>query len=81
MAKLDKYFSLKKKHSQAQQEADQAEGAEKEVMKQIKQEFSCKSLVEAQRKLKQLKKQEESSKKAFDEAFDEFEENWPDEKS
>lgn len=77
MPKLDKYLSLKKRVESAQQEADKAEGALSEVMKQLEREFDCKTLNEAKRKLKQLKKQEESSKKAFDDALEEFEENWP----
>ena len=79
MAKLDKYLSLKKRVESAQQEADQAEGAEKEVMKQIKDEFGCNTLNEAKRTLKQKRKQEADSKEKFDTAFEQFEEDWPDE--
>lgn len=79
MSKLDRYLSLKKRVEAAQQEADRAEGALSEVMKQLEREFDCKALNEAKRKLKQLEKQEESSKKAFDEAVEEFEENWENE--
>jgi len=79
MAKLDKYLSLKKRVDTAQQEADQAEGAEKEVMKQIKSEFNCNTLNEAKRTLKQKRKQEADSKVKFDTAFEQFEEDWPDE--
>ena len=78
MQKLDKFLSLKKRHSQAQQEADQAEGAEREVMKQIKDEFSCNTLNDAKRTLKQKRKQEADSKEKFDTAFEKFEEDWPD---
>lgn len=79
MAKLDKYLSLKKRVETAQQEADKAEGAISEVMKQLEREFDCSTLNESKRKLKHLQKQKESSKKAFDDALEEFEENWPDE--
>ena len=79
MAKLDKYLSLKKRVETAQQEADQAEGAEKEVMKQIKDEFDCSTLNEAKRTLKQKRKQEVDSKEKFDTAFEKFEEDWSDE--
>lgn len=79
MQKLDKYLNLKKRVESAQQEADQAEGAEKEVMKQIKNEFGCSTLNDAKRMLKQKRKQEADSKKKFDDAFEKFEEDWPDE--
>lgn len=81
MAKLDKYLSLKKKVESAQQEADQAEGAEKEVMKQIKDEFGCGTLNDAKRTLRQRRKQEADSKEKFDSAFEQFEEDWPDEET
>lgn len=79
MEKLDKYLSLKKKVESAQQEADQAEGAENEVMKQIKDEFGCTTLKSAKVLLKQKRKQEADSKEKFDAAFEQFEEDWPDE--
>lgn len=76
MAKLDKYLQLKKRVEAAQQRADQAEGALGEVMKQLKRDFGCDTLGEAKKKLKQLEKQEASSKEEFDTAFEQFEENW-----
>lgn len=79
MAKLDKYLSLRKRVEAAQREADEAEGAIKEVTKQIKNEFGCSTLNEAKKLLKQKQKQEVSAKKAFDDAVEEFEENWSDE--
>lgn len=79
MANLDKYLKLKEKVESARQEADQAEGAHKEVMKQIKDEFGCSTLNDAKRTLKQKRKQEADSKAKFDTAFEQFEEDWPDE--
>ena len=79
MAKLDKYLSLKKRVDKSQQEADQAEGGIQEVTNQIKREFGCDTLNAAKRKLKQLEKQETTSKKAFDDAVEKFEKDWPDE--
>jgi len=76
MAKLDKYLALKRRVESAQQKADQADGAQKEIMKQLKREFGCDTLAEAKKKLKQLEKQELVSKKAFDDALAEFEEKW-----
>jgi len=76
MAKLDKYLALKRRVESAQQKADQADGAQKEIMKQLKREFGCDTLAEAKKKLRQLEKQESVSKKAFDDALAEFEEKW-----
>ena len=79
MQKLNKYLKIKTRVESAQQEADQAEGAEREVMNQIADEFGCDTLNEAKRILKQKRKQEVDSKEKFDTAFDKFEEDWPDE--
>jgi len=79
--KLDKYLQLKKKVELLQQKADQAEGALGEVMKQLKRDFGCSTLVEAKKKLKQLEKQEASSQKEFDSAVKKFEEDWEENES
>ena len=79
MAKLDKYLALKKRVETAQQRANRAEGAEKEVMKQIKDEFGCSTLKLAGVELKQLKKREAASKEKFGAAYEQFEEDWPEE--
>jgi len=79
MQKLDRYLQIEKKVEAAQQEADQAEGAISELMKQLKKDFGCSSLSEAKRERKKLKKQAEESKAAFEKALDDFEEKWSDE--
>jgi len=76
-ANLDKYLKLKRRVDEARQKADRAEGAEKEVMNQIKNEFGCDSLIQSQRKRKQLKRQMISSKEEFDTAVEQFEKDWP----
>jgi len=73
---LNDYLKLKKKVELAQTEADQAEGALGEVMKQLKKDFSCSTLKEAKQKLKKLEKQKTSSKEEFEEALEKFEEDW-----
>lgn len=74
--KLNDYLRLKKKVESAQQQADQAEGALGEVMKQLKKEFGCTTLKEAKKKLKQLERQKESSKEDFETAVEKFEDDW-----
>jgi len=74
--KIDKYLALKEKVDAANSAADQAEGADKEVMKQIKKEFGCASLSLAEVKLRQMRKRGASSDRKRDAAVDEFEANW-----
>ena len=74
--KLKKYMNLKKRVEQAQQEANRAEGALEQVMKQLKEEFGCITLEDAKKKLKSLEKQEQKARTDFEEAMEEFEEKW-----
>ncbi len=79
MPKPDGYKQLERRVEVAQQEADKAEGAFDELMKQLKRNFNCKTLVEAKRERKVLIKQDAQNTKIFEKALAEFEENWPDE--
>jgi len=76
---LKEYVQLKKRVDQAKQKADKAVGALEQIMKQLKKNFGCNSLQEAEKKSKSLQKQAITSKKEFDEALEEFEEKWYDE--
>jgi hypothetical protein len=67
---------LKQRVETAQQEADKAEGALGEVMKQLQREFDCRTLADAKRKLKQLRRKEEASEKEFEDALEKFEDTW-----
>jgi len=78
MSKLNKYMELKKRVEQAQQEANKAEGALEQVMKQLKKEFGCTTLEQAEKKLSILEKQEQKAKIEFENAIEEFEEKWND---
>lgn len=79
MSELARYTKLKEKVERIKQESAVAEGALNEVMKRIKKKFGCTSLNEAKKLLNKLKKKEQTSKEAFEEAMDEFEEKWSDE--
>lgn len=74
--KIDKYLELKDKVDAANSAADQAEGAEKEVMKQIEKEFGCASIRLAEVELRQMEKRKASSIRKKDDAVEEFESNW-----
>ncbi len=76
MSKVNKYLELKKKTEEAQQKADKAAGALSQVMKQLKTEFDCSTLQEAEKQLKQLQKQEKKLTQEFDQAIETYEEKW-----
>ena len=73
---LKDYLKLKKEAEEAQQQADKAEGTLEGVMKRLKEEFGCKTLKEAEKKLKELEKIESKSKKDFNTAVEKLEEDW-----
>jgi predicted nucleic acid-binding Zn-ribbon protein len=73
---MKQYNNLKKEAEEAQQTADKAEGALGQVMQQLKKEFDCSTIEEAEKKLGQLRKQESKTKKEFEIAVQEFEEEW-----
>ncbi len=76
MTELKKYLDLKRKVEQAQQKADKAEGAFEQIMKQLKEKFECATLKAAKLKLALLKKQEQKALTEFEDAVEEFEEEW-----
>ena len=78
MSKLERYIEFKKRVELAQQKADKAEGALRQVMKQLKDKFGYSTLKAAKRKLKLMEKQEQKAKAEFEKAIEEFEEKWGD---
>lgn len=77
-ADIDALTTLREKADKMRREADRAQGALDQVMKQLREEFSCKTLDEAEKKLQELSKGEAKAKKAFDDALASFEEEWRD---
>ena len=73
-----KFRELKQAHENARTEAERAEGALIQVMSQLKQEFDCDSLVEAQEKLNRLKKQQDREARELEKAVVEYEKQWAD---
>jgi hypothetical protein len=72
MSNTDEYLKLKKKADAAQKKADKAQGAYDQILKQLKDEFGCSSLEEAQLLLKKMKKKEKKIVKEFDEAMEAY---------
>jgi DNA repair ATPase RecN len=81
MADLQDVLDLKKRVERLQREADHAAGALSETMKQLSKEFQCRSLEDAEEKLKQLKKAEAKAQASFEKALAEFEKEFEDDLS
>jgi len=73
---LKKYESLKTKADAAQSAADKASGARDQLMKQLKRDFDCSSISDAETKLSRLEKQEKKAEAALVEAIEAYEEKW-----
>jgi len=59
---IDKALELKTRIERRKQERDKAKGAYGQVMKQIQDEFECKSLEQAEKLLTKMQKQQKQSK-------------------
>jgi len=71
-----KFRDLKNAHESAKTEAERAEGALIQLMSQLKSEFECDTLEEAQEKLRKLQKQQAREEKELEAAIAEYEEKW-----
>ena len=76
MTTINKYLKLKENVEQAVRKANQAEGALNQIMKQLKNEFDCVVLQEAEKKYKKLQRQARMAKEEFENAIEEFEKKW-----
>lgn len=70
---LEKYNQLKKQSEEAKQRASEAQGALNQIMKQLKKDFDCDTLEQAETKLKRLRWQGKQLQEKFDKELDEFE--------
>lgn len=78
MADIKELTELKKQVETAQRKADQAEGGLKQVLEQLKSDFECSSIKQAEKKLSKLQKDLKAAEVEFDAALEEFEEEWGD---
>lgn len=74
----EQLLELKSEVEEAQQQANKAQGAHEQVLKQIKADFGCKNLQQARKKHKALKAQEAEDKQAFETEMETFQEKWGD---
>jgi hypothetical protein len=73
---LERYSELKNKADALQKQISRAEGALEQSLTRIQQEYGCKSLVQAKRKLERLEQEHVGAVDAFNIAAEEFEEKW-----
>lgn len=67
---------LQKEHEEAQQSASRAEGALQQLMRQLKTEFGCDTLEQAQEKLTELQTQKDKMERIVNKRLQAYEEKW-----
>ena len=73
---LESFVKLQKQVEGLQRQADEAAGALKQLMKQLKKEFACNSLQEANRLLEELRQQEVTAQVEFATELKVFKKQW-----
>jgi len=76
MTGLETYQKLKKRAELLKSEISKAEGAYENVMQQIKEQFDCDDLEQAETLAEQLKKQAEEAEQKYNAALDAFNAKW-----
>ena len=72
------YDKLKKQVERCRREADKAKGALGQLTAQLKKEFGCSTVEEAEKLLASLARDEERLEKEFDKVVKNFEAKWKD---
>jgi uncharacterized protein YqiB (DUF1249 family) len=75
---LREYEQLKSTATRLQREADKAEGAHAEQLKQLEDKYECSTVKEAEQLLKALTKQVNESEAKFKKLLNKFEDDWAD---
>ena len=73
---LDRYQTMKKQVEKLRSEAERAAGREEQLMKQLREQFGCKTIEEVRDKLEQLQAEAAKAEKIFNRKFKLFEEEW-----
>ena len=76
MISVDRFNELKKSADDARRAAAQAEGAQRQLMQQLADEFDCQTLETAERKAAKLEKEAKAAERRAEELLEEFEETW-----
>jgi uncharacterized protein YqiB (DUF1249 family) len=75
---LREYEQLKSTATRLQREADKAEGAHAEQLKQLEDKYECSTVKEAEQLLRTLTKQVNESEAKFKKLLNKFEDDWAD---
>jgi len=70
------YRRLKEEYETAKSEAEQAKGALSQLTEQLKEEFDCDNLEQAEAKLKRLMAEQERIEKDFRRSLKDYETKW-----
>lgn len=72
----EELLELQQERDETKQEVDKSRGALDQILKQIKEEFGCKTLKEANKKLNELKRKEEALRHDFEQKLEKYKERW-----
>jgi hypothetical protein len=75
-SRLEIVTALKAENAHLQAEADQAEGALRLVLKSLKDEFGCGSVVQAKQRLKRLSANLTKERRTYEQSKTAFEKKW-----
>ena len=73
---LDQYQKMKKQMERLRSEAERAKGKEEQLLKQLQDQFGCRTIKEAKDKLVELECEKGKAEKAFDRKLKLFREEW-----
>lgn len=76
MNDLEKYLQIKKEAEQAEREAARAEGALHQTLQGLRKAYDCKTIEDAEKMLKDLKRKRDEAKTLFDKQMRLFEKKW-----
>lgn len=75
---IEEFNRLKKHAEEKSREVSQAEGALKQVMSDLKEQFGCETIEQAQAKLAELELQEKAAETAYNVELEAYKAKWGD---
>lgn len=76
MIDIKRFEQIKRDLEAKQREQDEARGALTQITRQIKEEFGCENLEVADKKLKELEKEERELERRYEDELEAFEKKW-----
>ncbi len=75
---IDELLKLRKQAESLRQQADRADGAKVQILRELKEKFKVGSAKEAKELLKELEKEETAAEKEYQRKLGDFEKEWKD---